>query len=573
MSAIRLPRSPTAALARVAPWLIAGIAAAVFANALANGFAFDDEGVILNNPLVHRTDGFWRAFLAPYWPGGAGQYRPLVVASFSIEWQLWGSDPRGFHALNVAWHALVSVLVFALARRWLSVAGSAMAAALFAVHPVHVEAVANVVGRAELMAAAGVLATLLLHERRSRWAIVAFAAALLSKEHAIVAPLLALLADLARVPGTALSARVRALRHEAWPLFAGYAAVVFSWAAAVAAVFAARPFAATDPVWAVVDAPTRWLTMLGVVPHWVRLWFAPAALSADYSPQVVAVWPGNLGEAALGAVLLLAGLVGAVVACRRNAAIAAGCVWLAVTMLPVANLILPTGVILAERTLYLSSIGAVVVVAAIAERAAQRTALTALAVVGVLMLAGAARTWTRTPVWASNRSVLVTTSAERPEASWTHVLLGRVYAGNGGYREALAEYRRAVTLNPLNATAWAEAVQAAVSAGEPATADSLLVAARVHVRPTYSLRVAEVLVAIELTRFRDALSLVRGVLATSPDSAAPRLLEGIAWAGLGAPDSARASLARIPRSHPVRPRADSLVRALDATGRTPEAPQ
>ena len=96
----------------------------------------------------------------PYWPqvvNGAGLYRPVTLSSFALEWKLWNGHPAGFHLVNLAIHTAVSLLVFLLI---LPVAGTIPAlvgGALFAVHPVHSEAVANVVGRSELYAALFVL--------------------------------------------------------------------------------------------------------------------------------------------------------------------------------------------------------------------------------------------------------------------------------------------------------------------------------------------------------------------------------------------------------------------------------
>jgi len=67
-----------------------------YANALANGFVLDDGSIVRTNPLVTSPGQAWRAFALPYWPdrAAAGQYRPLGIASFAIDWALSGGDPR-----------------------------------------------------------------------------------------------------------------------------------------------------------------------------------------------------------------------------------------------------------------------------------------------------------------------------------------------------------------------------------------------------------------------------------------------------------------------------------------------
>src|SRR5207237_1160468 len=136
-------------------------------------------------------------FAAPYWPPNLGghMYRPLVIAGFALDWLL--GSTAWFHTVNLAWHAAASVAVAALARRWMDSTGALVAGLLFAVHPVHVEAVANVVGRAELMAALFTLLAVyaaLVHEHVA-WSAAALALGLLSKETAAVAPALILRVD------------------------------------------------------------------------------------------------------------------------------------------------------------------------------------------------------------------------------------------------------------------------------------------------------------------------------------------------------------------------------------------
>src|SRR5207247_12594 len=108
----------------------------------------DDVAIIVTNPLVAEPAGVWRAFGAPYWPPDLGGhlYRPLIIAAFALDRMLDGAV--WFHAANLLWHGAAAVAVAVLARRWADTTGGLVAGVLVAVHPVHVEAVANVVGRA-----------------------------------------------------------------------------------------------------------------------------------------------------------------------------------------------------------------------------------------------------------------------------------------------------------------------------------------------------------------------------------------------------------------------------------------
>lgn len=169
--------------ARAAVWvaLVAGLGAI---NGVAGDFTLDDEGVIVKNPLVHHLSALWRSFGQPYWPEAtkAGQYRPLAIGSFALDWFLSGGSSHWMHAVNILWHVAMCVLVWRLLRDIMPTGGALVGALYFALQPVHVEAIANTVGRCDVMAATFVVAGVLAH-RRGHWTAVPFyAAALASKE-------------------------------------------------------------------------------------------------------------------------------------------------------------------------------------------------------------------------------------------------------------------------------------------------------------------------------------------------------------------------------------------------------
>src|SRR5437899_547759 len=152
----------------------------------------DDVAIIVTNPLVAEPAGVWRAFGAPYWPPDLGGrlYRPLIIAAFALDRMLDGAV--WFHAANLLWHGAAAVAVAVLARRWADTTGGLVAGVLFAVHPVHVEAVANVVGRAELLAGVSVVLSVYAALAREAigWSAAAWALGLLCTENAAVAPAL-----------------------------------------------------------------------------------------------------------------------------------------------------------------------------------------------------------------------------------------------------------------------------------------------------------------------------------------------------------------------------------------------
>jgi hypothetical protein len=153
------------------------------------GFVQDDRVIIAGNAAAHTVPAALRAFDDPYWPpeSGAGLYRPLAILSYAAEWTAWGGRPGWMHVTNAVLHGVACVLVMLLVARWLPPLGVLAAGLVFAVHPVHVEGVASLVARAELLAAIAMLSAVLAARGR-HWllALVFTAAAMLSKEHGVV---------------------------------------------------------------------------------------------------------------------------------------------------------------------------------------------------------------------------------------------------------------------------------------------------------------------------------------------------------------------------------------------------
>ncbi len=456
---------------RIPPILVAIVATFVYLNSLGNDFALDDRGVILRNPLVQAPDDAGRAFGLPYWPkaeSDAGVYRPLAIVSYALDWRVSGGDARWFHAMNIVWNAVVCVLVWLLAAQLLAPAGALAAGLVFAVHPVHVESVANVVGRAECMAAAFVLGALLAHRKRSWLAPALLALGLLSKESAIVFVALALAADLL-LAGNARET----LRERRW-LYAAYGLVIAAYGATLATVFHGRAFTQIAPVFEGLTAAERLLTALTVIPHYPRLLVAPFALSWDYSPRVIepAVRLGAFGVVGLAIVLAYAAALARV--WRRDPVLAFALVWVPIALAPVANILVPTGIALAERTLYLASVGVALAAGLAVERMGRTRPVATLAAAGIVLLLFAGRTWTRTPVWRNNQTLALSLLEEHPESYRAHQAVARVYAAMGRWTEAASSYETSRRLFPRDPTVYREAAFVAVQRGRVPEARTLL---------------------------------------------------------------------------------------------------
>ena len=344
-----------------------------------------------------------------------------------------------FHLANLLLYGLVCLAVYRLARSLLGSVGGWWAAALFAVHPVHVEAVANSVGQSELWAALAVVSAVGYYVGvRRRRAIEAsdvaavtamYVAGCLFKEHAIVLPALLFAAEVT-VLGSTAGALVRRSDARLLYMALGLSAALYLGVHShvVSTLTGDRPNIAFRGM----SYGNRVLTMLGVVPEWIRLLLLPIRLKVEYLPQEVRLADSFGWPQAGGGVLLLGVAVAAARFRRTRPEVTFAVLWTAVALLPVSNLLVPSGVLLAERTLFLPSVGAALAMGAgaawIAKRAASWSGAARRAVAGlgaVILMAGIARSAVRAPVWRNNRSFFDQMLVDSPRSyrsHWVHAL-------------------------------------------------------------------------------------------------------------------------------------------------------
>ena len=444
---------------RAAAILSAAVAFALFLPTLRHGFAYDDGITLLENPLV-REHRFAQILLAPYHTGPSqtiptGAYRPLTIASFAAQHAMHGLSPAGYHAGNILLHALVSALaawvaaaaVRTLGRREAEAGPAALLAGLlFAVHPVHVEAVANVSGRAELLAAACGLGALLAFARARATGWVAGSVLLflacLAKESAVtlVAPILVW--DLLR------TRRWRTVWIASIPVAAS---LVLRWA--VLGSLLTRKDAVTFLENPVVGqgAAVHLMTALAVAGKAAGLLFLPWKLTPDYGFAHTEPATVPWDPAVLAGVVALGGAVYAIAKLwRRRPDAVFGVVLILAPWFLVSNLVITIGTVFGERLLYLPSAGFALVVGAglasilagTSRRTAWIVALTAVACLAVLRSATYARAW--------KDDFALFTAAERTAPRSVRVLsnLGMELAVRGRLEEAERRLVRARDLAP-----------------------------------------------------------------------------------------------------------------------------
>jgi Tfp pilus assembly protein PilF len=407
-------------------------ALAVYANSLWNGFAYDDVYIIQQNERVHQLRDLSSIWLTPYWPSFGSQlglYRPFTIFAFALEWAVSGGAPWFFHLMNVLLHAAVSVLAFLLIESLFTRTAAVAGAIVFAIHPLHTEAVANVVGQSELWAALLLLTACLLYARRPQGVGMAsptrlfilgcYLVALLAKESAVVLPGLLVLLDF-------VQGRVRLEKHSLLQYARSVAGLIASCTFLLISYLVLRysvlgSLAGTDaaPSLPYLREEHRVLNAFRAWPEFVRLLFFPLDLSSDYAPGVVLPVESWSAMTLLGALLVFAVLLLTLATpYAPKTGIVAG--WFLITLLPVSNFFFPIGVLIAERTLYLPSL-AVCFLAGFAWdhalQAAQReTRRLATALAVVVVLGFSIRVAVRNPDWDSLGTVWKALSRDHPES-------------------------------------------------------------------------------------------------------------------------------------------------------------
>ncbi len=470
-----------------AAFLVVVVAVGAYANSLGNGFAYDDNHIVPDNPAVTEPT-VDRVLWSPYWPvsrEGAGLYRPVVIGAFAAQWAVAEGRPFVFHATNVAAHAAVCALLLLLLTALVPVPAALTGALVFAVHPLHVEAVANVVGLAELLAAGSVLLACHLYlvgvdwsgpRRGARLGAISllYLVGLGSKEIAVTLPALLVALELAR---SSAVPRIERLRRGL-PIYVSLSAVLGAYLMLRTAVLGTVAGEVPAPALGGLTDGQRVLTALSVWPEYLRLLLFPLDLAADYSPGVILTASGVNLDVVAGVIVLLGLITIAWLLRSRATLVSLGIAWFCLAVLPVSNLVIPAGVILAERTLYLPSVGLAIVVAGavagwrrLSEPRTARMAMAAGVLVGALL---ATQTALRSPTWLDSFTVLNTLSIEHPESYLSLRARGEGLSRVGEVAAAREAYELAVSLAPTDYGVLVEVAQFYGRRGEYGRAEELL---------------------------------------------------------------------------------------------------
>jgi len=540
--------------------LLLATAALAYANTLANQFVFDDELYIWPNPQV--TNPSLPPFFSPHY--FTNVYRPLTFATLAANWAVGGVKPFGYHLLNLLLHACVTWLLFILLENLLSALPEGKtvafaAALLFAVHPIHTEAVSWVVGRAELLAAGFLFAGWILHLRdRPIASLACFALALLSKESAVTFLPLILLGDYAT--GKRKPRSHYALAGGLTLLYLGVLWKVQGGRFGQAAI------AITDNPLAALPAGWRILNSLHVAWKYVALQIYPAVLSCDYSFNQIPVfrdwrhtWP-----AALAAAAVLGAWIWAVWKHQTGPALA-GAIYIA-GFAATANILMPTGTIIGERLAYLPSAGFCLLLACGWNLLQKHQKTLGWGLLTAAVLALSVRTVIRNRDWKDDFALYSSAVRAVPQDAKMHAGLARQYSLRNEADLAVVEYKTALRINPDSADTLASYASLQYQLGNYSAAGAMLekalnMSGRNNLNYDYMV-VLYAAVLLRTNRAAAALDELNREIKDSPEYSLAWSARAAILYQQGALDAARTDAEAALRLNPGEPQAQEIMRRL-----------
>ena len=416
---------------------------------------FDDPDYVYKNPhlgpVVTLSNIIW-AFTSVY----AANWHPVTWISHMLDVQFFGLNPSGHHLTSVALHAVNSLLLFLLLCRLTgAVVRSAVVAAVFALHPLHVESVAWVAERKDVLSTLFWMLTLYLYagyvERPglSRYipVVICFLLGLMAKPMLVTLPLVMLLLDrwpLARVAGWCSGYGNNAQRSFWYLIKEKIPFVVLAALSCCVTVYsqqAAMTSLVSNPLSArVANAVVAYVSYLGKT-------FWPKGLAVFYPfPVTLPLWQ-SVGAAGLLSVITLAAFRER----RRRPYLLVGWLWFLCTLIPVIGIVRVGLQSMADRYMYVPQTGIIImVVLGVVDLSSKwpyrRVALASIT--GTVLAASVLTTWRQVSYWQNNTTLYSHALAVTQDNFVAHNNMGFDLASNDRYEEAINHYNEAIRIAP-----------------------------------------------------------------------------------------------------------------------------
>ena len=439
-------------------WGIPLLALLVYIPAFNAEYTLDDIPIIEENPYMRSLDKIPEIWQTHYWAGkidanDKGLYRPLTLTTYNLQYNLTGKEAPPFHIVNILLHALVCfVLMLFLDMVFKDYRLTVLTGLLFAIHPIHTEAVAGIVGRAELMASLFILAGMISYhqwvfKRGLKWMMLLLAsafAAMTSKEHGFLLGPVLVLQELYYVFSQ---------KNYTWnksSTWSGLGAV----AIVSAVIWLYRSTITGPPVpheqWLNVSTGERMATAFRTMAEYIGMHFLPLHLSADYwTTDTPIIGFGH--PLAILSVLFIGGLGFISIFLRHKLPVASwGILFFFLMLLPVSNLFFAAGFLKAERILYIPSIGLITAIAVLLIKLGdwQNSKYWVIGMISAFSLFSVWRTWTRNGDWQNNYTLALATLRTTPDSPRFNNMMGLELKAQKKSKEAIAYFEKSVQANP-----------------------------------------------------------------------------------------------------------------------------
>ena len=434
--------------------VVAIVSFLVYYNALNNDFVFDDESVVQNNLSIQKLSNIPKFFTAEegFHKVIGRYYRPVVSSLYAIDYAVWGMQPFGFHLTNVIIHVIASLLLLMVLMKLFGDYKNGLLAALigaliFAVHPIHTEAVSWVSGRTDSLATLFFLLSFLFYVKYSEednnkkflWvSLIAYFVGLLSKEMIVTMPVLLFLYDFFFKKRT-----IDWFKKNLMPyvLFIVLTIVFVGIRYVVLKDVVDRT---TYMYFYGEDTATVIFTMLKTVPVYFKLLIFPLNLLYHYNGVLPDSHSIGDVKVILSALFVVTMLVVSVSLYKKYNEVSFSILFFFVSLLPVMNII-PTMNFIAERFLYLSSFALSVLISYVVVKYMNDKNKQILVVFFLLItLVFGYLTFVRNTEWKNNETLYMT--ADGKDGSVLLVNAGNMYANKKNYNEAEKRYRRAIEI-------------------------------------------------------------------------------------------------------------------------------
>lgn len=436
--------------------VLALVTFAVYFNSLNNEFVFDDESVVQGDPTIMEISNIPKFFTGEmgFHKVIGAYYRPVVSASYAIDYSLWKFNPWGFHLTNVLMHIINSLLFFALLNLMFRNVQSKfkeyailIGALVFAVHPIHTEVAAWVSGRTDGLACTFFFASFIFYLKYSYQdkklfmvlTFVMYLLALFSKEMAITLPVVIILYDL-----IVNKINLKEELKKKAPVYGGLILisvlfVLLRWSILSSVVPRTTYFYFFDK-----DLATTFFTMLQTIPVYFRLSIVPYDMLYHYSGYLPYI-SSPFEPWAIAAIILI-GILGyaAYYLYNRLPYVSYAIIIFFVTLLPVMNIV-PTMNFMGDRFLYIPSMFFSIIICSVLIKYYKEKNTNLILGASVVVLIGYGyMTITRNADWKTNDKLFL--SAEGRPGTVIYVNIGNIYATKGEYDIAEVYYRKALDL-------------------------------------------------------------------------------------------------------------------------------